>query len=175
MKKVKESSFEYDESRDFIRYRTLSMIPKSDAEQYLASRAQQETGGKKVNDEMIQEKFVQEDDKKRKQMLLKLLLVLLCMRFIVSLFTNMTYSTAQTVSDITLYIGVAAMLIAEAAVLILVIRLVQKRPVKKIMYLIAICAVVFVICVVIGRHSLSVVNYYEMICENGVLMDCIDL
>ena len=64
MKKVKESSFEYDESRDFIRYRTLSMIPKSDVEQYLASREQKETGEKKVSDEIIQEKFVQEDDKK---------------------------------------------------------------------------------------------------------------
>ena len=175
MKKVKESSFEYDESRDFIRYRTLSMIPKSDAEQYLASKAQQETGEKKVSDEIIQEKHVQEDDKKRKQMLPKLLLVLLCIRFIVSLFTNMTYSIAQTVSDITLYIGVALMLMAPVVILILIVRLIRKKPVKKILYFIAICAVVFVICVVIGRHSSSVLNYYEMICENAVLMDCIDL
>ena len=160
------ASCDYDIRKDFVQLRTVCMVPKSDVRQYLV-----QSQGKPDTEQEIKDKTTTENveqKKKRQKGLWKLFIVLMFARLLLSFMSGMSYSVAQTVSDITLYILIVILLITPAVILLFVMRLVRKKPVKKMIYIIEICAIVFIICFVLGRFSNGVVNYYETICEYGV-------
>lgn len=93
---------------------------------------------------------------------------MICVRLSIFLFSNMTYTLVQIVSNIALYVGLSILLIAPVTIIVFIIRVIKKKPIKKIICFFVICVIVFFICVVVRQNTLSTINYYDTISEYNV-------
>ena len=79
------------------------------------------------------------------------------------LMMSFDYNNASIISEITLYVMVLAFLAIPIGVLILIVRLIRKKPVKKVGIFLIICLLVGFASIVLGRRASFIVQYFEMI------------
>ena len=161
----------YDCRKDFVQLRTLYPVPKSDVQEYLIHTQSQQDHEQIIEDKVNEENFKQKKnikDVERKRLLGMILVILTCIRLILSLLSNMTYDLAQIVFNVALFGVAVAFLVLLVTAIVFAIRLLKKKSIKKIRYVIIIAAIVFLFCFLLGDMSSAVINYYDLICDYNV-------
>ena len=76
------------------------------------------------------------------------------------------YNTAVIINNISLYTFLIAFFAFPIGVLILIVRLIRKKPVKKVGIFLIICILVGLASFILGRESNMIIQYFEMIAMN---------
>ena len=166
---------EMDVSQDFITYRTICPVSKKDKKLYKQMLEKQSKddvvleenhSSKESLNKKIKKTYDEKNSVKKKKSIPKIGLVAMILLNVFNglmLMMSFDYNNASIISEITLYVMVLAFLAIPIGVLILIVRLIRKKPVKKVGIFLIICLLVGFASIVLGRRASFIVQYFEMI------------
>ena len=169
---------EMDVSQDFITYRTICPVSKKDKKLYKQMLEKQSKddvvleenhSSKESLNKKIKKTYDEKTSTKEKKPVAKIgLAVCIFVTVLSSLMSMMffDYNTAVIINNISLYTFLIAFFAFPIGILILIVRLIRKKPAKKVGIFLVICILVGLASFILGRGSNMIIQYFEMIAMN---------